>query len=321
MKSRSQPEAPWLSVAMPVHAGERWLVHTLDSVVAQDCAGVEFLVFDSSSDDACERIVKRFADRLDIRYERMPDVTSWPAKTNLAVERARAAHVAMLHQDDLWLPNRAAAAREAIATFPDAALLLNPSCIIDERGRRLGLWRCPLPENQPLATLDVAEPLLVQNFISIPAPIVRRSAWLDCGGMDEALWYTADWDLYLKLVREGPAVYCQTPSTAFRVHSNSLTVAGSRDRSGFEAQMRAVLERHIGLIPSHRRSRIAKRARASIVINCALADAAAGRAGALMRAMRAVFRLGPVQALHYVSDSRILDRAWPRLRARLAGSF
>ena len=312
---------PFLSVAMPVHAGERWLEQTLSSAAAQDCAGVEFLVFDSSADDACERIAKRFADRLDIGYERMRKIVSWPAKTNLAVERARAPHVAMLHQDDLWLPNRTAAVREAIAAFPDAALLLNPSYIVDGRGCRLGLWRCPLPAGQRLAHTEIAEPLLVQNFISIPAPVVRRNAWLNCGGMDEALWYTADWDLYLKLVREGPAVYCATPSTAFRVHGSSLTVTGSRDRSGFEAQMRTVLQRHIDLVPSGRRATIRKRADASISVNCALAEAAAGRAGALMSALRVILGLGPVQAVRYVSDSRILDRAWPRLRARLAGAF
>lgn len=321
MKLHSQPDEPWLSVAMPVHAGERWLEQALDSVAAQDCTGIEFLLFDSSQDDACERIANRFRDRLDLRYERMPDLTSWPAKTNLAVERARAAYVGMLHQDDLWLPNRTAGVRHAITAFPDAALLLNPSYIVDERGRRLGLWRCPLPADRLLSNPDIAEPLLVQNFISIPAPVVRRSAWLGCGGMDEALWYTADWELYLKLVREGPVVYSPVPSTAFRVHSSSLTVAGSRDRPDFEAQLRAVLERHIDLVPRSRRWSIGKRANASIAVNCALAEAAAGHGGALMNAIRAVLRLGPVQALRYVSDSRILDRAWPRLRARLAGSF
>src|SRR5437762_920986 len=145
MTSRSRPETPWLSVAMPVHCGERWLADTLTSLVAQDCTGVEFLIFDSTENECCRKIVEAFEDRLDIRYEHMPEVRSWQEKTNLAVERAQAPHMAMLHQDDLWLPDRVTDVRQAIAAFPEAVLFLNPSYIVDEHARRLGLWRCPLP--------------------------------------------------------------------------------------------------------------------------------------------------------------------------------
>ena len=306
---------------MPVHCGERWLPLTLESAAAQDCAGVEFIILDSTPGDACKQIVSRFADRLAIRYEHTPGIISWPAKTNLAVERASARHVAMLHQDDLWEAQRTIAAREAIAAAPNAALLLNPSRIVDEHGRSLGLWRCPLPAGRLLDGGKVAERLLVQNFVAIPAPIISTRAWLDCGGMDEALWYTADWDLYLKLLAQGPVFYRNTPSTAFRVHGTSLTVSGSRERPDFRHQMQQVFDRHSHLVPASELPRIRRRASASIAVNCALAQASAGSAGALLRAISEVLSLGPTQALAYVRDSRVLERALPRLRARLAGSF
>jgi hypothetical protein len=321
MNSASPPDRPWLSVAMPVHCGERWLANSLHSVAAQNCSGVELLILDSSTGDACRDIVDSFRDRLDIHYEHVPDVKSWQAKTNLAVERASASHVAMLHQDDLWLPDRTTELREAINVHPHAVLLLNPSHIVDERGRRLGLWRCPLPSNRPLHVADVAEHLLVQNFISIPAPVIQKRAWLACGGLDEALWYTADWDLYLKLVRHGPAVYLPKPTTAFRVHGNSLTVSRSGDSSDFKQQMQIVLERHRGLVPQRRRRQAEQRAEASIAVNCALAQASHGSRVALFQALGAVVALGPTQAIAYLQDSRIVERAVPRFRARLAGSF
>lgn len=321
MTCRSPSEPPWLSVAMPIHHGGRWLRRTLESIAAQDCRGIELIVHDSSENEECGEIVFAFADRLSLHYRHMPETTSWQIKTNLAVERASAAHVAMLHQDDLWLPNRVAELRHSIAAFPDAVLMLNPSHIVDEHGARLGVWRCPLPSNRRLGAAEVAEPLLVQNFVSIPAPVIRRSAWLDCRGLDPELWYTADWDLYLKLVRCGPVVYRDTPSTAFRVHGSSLTISGSRDLPGFERQMRTVLDRHGDLVPAFKRSRTTRRAKVSITVNCALAQASAGSIGQLGRAALAVLTLGPVQAAAYIRESRILERAWPRLRARLAGSL
>lgn len=321
MTSRSQSKPPWLSVAMPVHEGERWLPLTLESAAAQDCTGVEFVILDSTPGDGCKQIVSRFADRLAIRYEHMPDLTSWAAKTNLAVERARASHVAMLHQDDLWELQRTKAVHEAIAAAPDAVLLLNASRIVDERGRHLGLWRCPLPSDRLLDGRKVAERLLVQNFVAIPAPVIKKSVWLKSGGMDEALWYTADWDLYLKLLRYGSVHYRNVPSTAFRVHGGSLTVSGSRDGADFKRQMQAVFDRHCTLVSPSELPRIKRRANASIAVNCALAQASSGSAKALLEALAEVLSLGPAQALGYVHDSRVIERALPRLRARMAGSF
>ena len=319
--SQSQPERPWLSVAMPIHHGDRWLAATLESLAAQDCSGVEFIILDSSSDDCCARIVERFDGCLDIHYEHMPDLSSWPAKTNLAVERASAEHVSMLHQDDLWQPERTTTVREAMRLAPDATLLLNPSHIVDENGRHVGLWRCPLPCDRLVDGAEVAERLLVQNFVAIPAPVIRKSAWLKCGGMDESLWYTADWDLYLKLLRHGSVYYRNTPSTAFRVHGSSLTVSGSRDRAGFKRQMEAVFDRHCSLVAPSKLPQVERRASASIAVNCALAQASSGSAWALFRALIEVLALGPSEAAHYLRDSRILERALPRLRARLAGSL
>jgi glycosyltransferase involved in cell wall biosynthesis len=312
----SLPEKSWLSVVMPVHHGERWLGETLESVAAQG-SGIEVLILDSGSDQRCSAIVERFKQRLNLTYEHTPRLTSWQAKTNLGVKRATAKHVGMLHQDDLWLPNRAAELRQAIAAFPEAALFLNPSYIVDGNSARLGLWRCPLPSDRVLGPEDVAERLLVQNFISIPAPVIRRQAWIDYGGLDEQLWYTADWDLYLKLIQAGPAVYRPIPSTAFRVHDTSLTVSGSRNSMDFRQQMKIVLDRHLSLLPPPVRARVKRRAASSIAINCELAEASRGNLGAMVRALMTVLLLGPREALLYFRDSRVIERTMPRVRARL----
>ena len=317
----SNIEKPFLSVVMPVHHGERWLAQALDSISLQNSSGIECIILDSSDNDACERIVEGFRSRLGIRYERNVDVLSWPSKTNLGVERARAEHVAMLHQDDLWLPDRSKLVRQALEAFPDAVLFLNPSHIVDQNGRRLGTWRCPLAGRRALECREVAERLLIQNFVAIPAPVISRRAWLAAGGLDPDLWYTADWDLYLKLLRQGTAVYQPVPSTAFRVHGSSLTVSGSRHRAEFKEQMNIVLDRHIELAPARKRLQIRRRAAASIAINCELARAASGDASAIGRAIFEILLLGPRQAVRYLRDSRILERALPRVRARLAGTF
>lgn len=79
---------PWLSVLMPIHEGEAHLPATLDSIVAEQPAGIELIALDSSPHRRCEAIVAHYADQLDIRYQHMPDCASWTAKTNVAAFQA-----------------------------------------------------------------------------------------------------------------------------------------------------------------------------------------------------------------------------------------
>jgi glycosyltransferase involved in cell wall biosynthesis len=307
---------------MPTHNGERWLAATLDSLVAQDDRQFEVLLIDSSSTPALVSIAEQYRDRLDLAIDRRPDIQSWPAKTNLGVERARAPFVAVLHQDDVWLPGRAVKLRKRLSAAPDSAMFLNASHIVDAAGRCLGTWRCPLPgDDTPVPSALLIERLIVQNFIAMPAPVIRRDAWLAVGGMDVSLWYTPDWDLYFKLVAHGPVRYDAGPTTGFRIHGNSLTISGSRSIGDFREQMQVVIDRYACQLPAKSRDAALRAARASIEVNVALALASRGQAQALLMALAAMLVLGPQGLFRYLRDARLHERVAPRLRARFAGSL
>jgi glycosyltransferase involved in cell wall biosynthesis len=311
---------PWLTVIMPTHCGEQWIDASLRSLAAEAVEGIEVLVLDSSPTSETRDIARGYSDRLHLRVCERKDLVMWHAKTNLGVRMALSSHICWLHQDDLWLPGRAAAVRAWIEAAPEASLHLAPSAIVDQRGRRLGVWRCPLPTNVELRSSLVMERLLVQNFIAAPAPVFRKDAWLACGGLDTALWYTADWDIWLKLASGGPVYYHDTVTTGFRVHGGSLTVTGSRDLADFMEQMRIVLDRHLPRLGA-RSTDIERVARASIAVNTGFASASTGDLKLLWRAFFEVLRLGPAGIHRYLRDSRIMDRVAPRVWAKLRGAL
>ena len=312
--------APWLSVIIPSYCGERWIDASMNSIAAEAAQGVEVLLIDGSPTAATRDMARRYSDRVRLRVFERCDLTSWHTKTNFGVETSESTHICWLGVDDVWLPGRAVAVRSWIDAAPEAPLHLAPSAIIDQGGRRLGVWRCPLAADRELPSALVMERLLIQNFVAAPAPVFRRDAWLDCGGLDENLWYTADWDMWLKLAALGPVYYHDQVTIGFRIHGGSLTVTGSRDAQDFAQQMRTVLNRHLGKIGG-RAQDIEPAARASIAVNAALASASAGDHSALLRAAAQVLRLGPAGIRRYVRDSRIMDRVAPRMRAKLAGAF
>ena len=310
--------SPWLTVVLPVHNGELYLETALQSLAVQNDKDIECVVVDSSDSNGCLDIVERFAHILTLDAHRRPDLKPWTEKTNFAVSIARAETICMLHQDDMWLPGRAAALRRRVQVLPNAIMHLNPSLIVDQKGRRMGQWRCPLPVASKAVPADLLlERLMVQNFVAIPAPAINRDAFLRVGGMDEALWYTADWDLYLKLACAGPVYYAPEALTCFRVHGDSQTMTGSRSPADFRTQMEIVLERHAGRLPKGRRARIVQAARASIDVNVALAVANhRGEWMELSQAVSSVAALGPTGIWRYLRDSRLVERVAPRLRAR-----
>ena len=312
--------APWLSVVMPVHGGARYLPATLASVIAAKPEGVEFLIYDSSPDTLCRDIVAAHADRLDIRYAAMPDVQGWPEKTNLAVADASAPYVAMLHQDDLWLPGHVEAMRAAITAHPDAVMSIGPSRFIDPAGRDVGPWSLPFTPGA-MTGQDFGQRLIVQNVLAIPSPVIRRDDWLAIGGLDSALWFTADWDLYLKLATRGDIAVRPEATTAFRIHGGSLTMTGSRDEGALRKQLEIVLQRHGEAFGTKGNARLRARALASIDINCGLARGAAGQKSWIWPTVSRFLSLGPVNAWRYMHESRIADRTLPRLRARLSGAL
>jgi hypothetical protein len=310
----------WLSVIIPSYRGEQWINAALRSLAVERTQGIEVIVVDGGANSATLDIARNYSDRLQLRACVRRDLRSWHAKTNFGVAIAESDHICWLGVDDVWLPGRAAAARAWIEADPETPLHFAASAIIGRDGRKLGVWRCPLPDDRPLPSTLVIERLLVQNFVAAPAPVFRKDAWLDCGGLDESLWYTADWDMWLKLAARAPTRYHAEVTVGFRIHADSLTATGSRDSAEFVRQMRDVLARHLPNLESA--SKGSERvARASIAVNSALASAAAGKYRDLPCAAAQVALLGPSGIRRYFRDSRIVERLLPRVRAKLAGSL
>jgi len=307
---------------MPVHHGAPHLAATLESVCAEverqaDPGGIELRLYNSAPDGGAARAVAdRFAGRLDLIWRDWPHMTAWTAKTNVGVSEARAAHVVMLHQDDLWMPGHLAALRDALAVAPDAVMAIAPSRFVGAQGQALGRWDLPFAPGIH-AGRDFARTLLVQNSIAIPSPVIARKAWLASGGLDDALWYTADWDLYIKLSQLGDVFVRPTATTAFRVHAGSLTMTGSRDGAAFRRQHEMVLERHLPALSPLPRG-IEARARASVAVNCALAEAANGHPRALGKALWQLVTLGPAGVVRFLKEARLVDRLRPRVTQRLS---
>ena len=307
-------QKPWLSVIIPTYNGSKYLAAALDSVVMQQDKSIECIVIDDGSTDDTVAIAQSYAARLNIKLITKARAGNWVANTNHALTEATGKYACFLHQDDLWLEGRLNQIRKAIAAYPQASLYLHDSMFVDERGKSLGLWRCPLANKRGIVTTDEAiDKLLVQNFIAIPAPVFKRSAALEIGGLNEELWYTADWDFWLKLAALGDTCYIPQALAAFRVHPDSQTIRRSSSVAEFRQQMRTVVDKHL----TNRANRIGKVAFFSTEVNTTLAAIVHGESPNLLKLALDFLLLTPTGWWRYWQDSRIQERISARLKVKL----
>jgi GT2 family glycosyltransferase len=307
---------PFLSVVMPAYNGQQFIAAALESVRGQYDESIELVIVDDGSEDRTLDIVSDFAKVLPIRLIAPGRIGNWVALSNLGLREARGDWACFLHQDDLWLPGRIARLRGQMEGS-ECALVLHNSMFVSPEGRNLGPWTCPLPEGDVPSDRFI-EHLLIQNFIAIPSPVFRRTVAIDTGGLDEALWFSADWDLWLRLGALGPVHFIAETLSAFRIHPASQTAARELLPNEWEQQLTTVLARHLQDWPvrGERRASVERAARASITVNAALSAASRGESARPLAVLLKLLPLSPTQWHRYLRDSRIIERVGSRLKAR-----
>jgi glycosyltransferase involved in cell wall biosynthesis len=132
--------APLLLVGLPVYNGERFLAGALDSILAQDVAGLEIVVSDNASTDGTRDIGRRYAAR-DPRVRFLREETNrgptW--NFNRLLQHAREAPYFMwAGDDDFWAPDYASSCIRFLESHPEAVVCGTRAAILDREGRETG---------------------------------------------------------------------------------------------------------------------------------------------------------------------------------------
>src|SRR5215469_2768853 len=110
-----------IQVLLSAYNGERYLEPQLDSVLAQDVAGLSVLVRDDGSTDSTPMLLERYAaQHSSIRLLRGENFGFARSFMHL-LERssATARYVAFCDQDDVWQPGKLSRAIAVLRTHPE----------------------------------------------------------------------------------------------------------------------------------------------------------------------------------------------------------
>lgn len=212
---------PTISVIIPTYNGEKWISATLDSVFRQTQLPNEIVVVDDASSDTTAGRVLDFADNASIPVHliRCGTNSGSPAATiNKGIARASGDLIAVLDQDDVFLPSKLALQARVLAGNPGLAFVFS----LYRRNNRYGaMWDLPgtrlrVRHFRRLMTscdgflrckgsvgLQALTCSATNFFGGFPGFMFRRKAWEQKAGLDESLLIGADFEFLCWLCTQG----------------------------------------------------------------------------------------------------------------------
>jgi glycosyltransferase involved in cell wall biosynthesis len=185
---------PSFSVIVPVYQAADAIRDALTSVFTQSLLPREVIVCDYGSTDDIDGALAPFSDL--IALLRKPGGGEAAAK-NVAARAASGGFVLFLDARDVFLPGRLEALCDLSCALPDLDILTTDAWLVAANRH---VRRC-YTDAWPFEWADQRREILRRNFIGAAA--VRRERLLAAGGFDESLRRTADWDLWIRLLRDG----------------------------------------------------------------------------------------------------------------------
>ena len=203
-----------ITVVIPAYNGARWIAQAIDSALAQSAPPHEIVVVDDGSEDSTADIAR---SRPGVRV--IPQARQGTAAArNRGIHEAAGDWIALLDQDDYFLPDKLLRQRQILEQHPGAVAAYS------------GLRK--LVAGGPTADVKATPPqrlwpaLRCRSLITPSTLLVSKEALDAVGGFDPAVRMVSDWDFAFRLVRRfSPRLLCcvDEPLTAYRIWPGSMS--------------------------------------------------------------------------------------------------
>ena len=241
---------PTVSVVLPVYNGEAYVAEALRSVFAQTYGDYEVIVVDDGSTDHTVEALRPYMGR--VRYVRQENSDVGKAR-NTGILHAGGKYIALLDQDDLWLPPKL---EKQVGAFQGAERVGVVFTHVDKVSHgalpqhlgagKLGSSRSSR-RRRAAALRAVNRDLLgglLQRCMLLPSAVMVRRDVLEAVGLfDERLRVCGDWDMWLRIARAGYGFrFVDEVLALYRIHGQNT----SRDAEKMRADRLRVLDKFFG---------------------------------------------------------------------------
>ncbi|UCV05492.1 glycosyltransferase family 2 protein [Dechloromonas denitrificans] len=203
---------PKISVVMPVYKVERYVAHSIQSVLDQSMDDWELILVDDASPDASAEVIAKFTDQR-IRYLKHENNKGLAEARNTGIHAAQGDYIALLDSDDVALPDRLAKQVRFLENNPGVGLVGTWAELIDEAGNKAGLRSNPYPDN------------LLRPMLVFRNPFIASSLMIRKNALPTDLFRTMlaeDYDLTSRIAENWDIVYLPNYLIQYRINTQGL---------------------------------------------------------------------------------------------------
>ncbi|PIS09362.1 hypothetical protein COT75_01650 [Candidatus Beckwithbacteria bacterium CG10_big_fil_rev_8_21_14_0_10_34_10] len=182
-----------ISVLMPVYNQEEFLDEAIQSILKQSFNNFEFLILDDGSKDNSFKIVKSFKDKR-IKVFRNKKRNGLAKSLNILIKESKGEYLARMDGDDISLKDRL---KKQVEFLDKNKLIVILGCwakIIDSQGRNIGQFKYPT-EDKVIRNNILSYNPFVHSSVMMRKEIFKKIG----GGYNEGLFYSQDYDLFLRI--------------------------------------------------------------------------------------------------------------------------
>jgi glycosyltransferase involved in cell wall biosynthesis len=211
---------PKVSIITPSFNQGRFLEAAIRSVLDQDYSNIEYIIVDGGSTDESVEIIKDrgHADAL-----------------NKGFSQATGEILAWLNSDDIYFPSAVSDAVSVLKSRADVGMVYGDADLIDDSGAIVGQFGSKQTSYRQMLRGSVHIPQATTFF--------RADLWRQVGPLDLSLFFSFDYDLWVRLAKVSRLLYVPRRWAKFRIHGAGKTIVND-DRC--YPDMLRVLEREGG---------------------------------------------------------------------------
>ncbi len=215
-----KPNAPKVSVGIPVYNAECYIELAIESVLSQTFADFELIISDDRSTDGTEKIIRSFQDPR-IRYIKNEDNKfKAPGNFNNCIDHSRGEYVYIFHADDLMFPNNIEKKVKVLDDYPNVGMVHSNIFQIDKSGNVLDThWAKKYADDYVIPGREYFGQLFREgNLVCAPSVLMRKKCYETFGGFDLELPHACDWEMWLRTSLFYDVAYLTEPLVGYRFH-------------------------------------------------------------------------------------------------------
>jgi glycosyltransferase involved in cell wall biosynthesis len=211
-------QKPVISVVISTYNRKDKLSRAIVSVQSQTFKDIEIIVVDNASTDGTLELIKTIDDRR-ISYIRHDRNLGGSVARNTGIRAAQAQYIALLDDDDQWLPEKLERQLKKMQeSKPSVGLVYVGTEIFDEKAQRLRTLHHPFYQG------DVYKRLLLGTILgSASSVLVRKECFDRVGAFDDQLTSCQDWEMWLRIAKEYEFAYVKDILARINMHGKQIS--------------------------------------------------------------------------------------------------